>query len=384
MQTSTGTVPAVTIDNAFNNSDFGGQSMPAPTYYPGTTSASTATSVRLAAGEERGGIDFQAQPTTTVTVQGLVISPGGSLPAGISVQMMSDDAEAGAFSASGRVDAEGRFTFRNVAPGQYALTARAQPSPPAPMPAVNGTSVPGTPQAAAAKPLYGRTVVIVSDTNVNGIAVTLDAGRTVAGHVVFDGSAKVPDLSKSRLNASMQIAPGVNQTMPSSNVIVGADGHFSITGVQPGRYVLRVTGAQGWYLRSSTINGQDALDVPVEIGGQDVQNAVVTFVDRTTELSGLLQDSQSQPAPDYTIVVFSADERFWPGSTRRVVQTRPATDGRYTITNLPPGDYYIAALTDMEPGASSDPQFLRLLVSSAARITLNDGDKKTQDLRVGR
>ena len=49
---------------------------------------------------------------------------------------------------------------------------------------------------------------------------------------------------------------------------------------------------------------------------------------------------------------------------------------------LPPGDYLMAAVTDVEPGEWFDPEFLQQLRAASARVTLNEGDKKTQDLRL--
>jgi hypothetical protein len=67
-----------------------------------------------------------------------------------------------------------------------------------------------------------------------------------------------------------------------------------------------------------------------------------------------------------------------------VQSTRPATDGQFAVRDLPAGDYYIAALTDVAPEDLGDATFLAGLVSSAVKVTLAEGEKKTQDLRIGR
>jgi len=43
----------------------------------------------------------------------------------------------------------------------------------------------------------------------------------------------------------------------------------------------------------------------------------------------------------------------------------------------------MAAVTDVEPGEWFDPDFLQQLRGASARVTLNEGDTKTQDLRLG-
>jgi hypothetical protein len=61
---------------------------------------------------------------------------------------------------------------------------------------------------------------------------------------------------------------------------------------------------------------------------------------------------------------------------------RPGTDGKFTVRNLPAGSYSIVAVTDVEPGEWYDPEFLSQLASAAMRVTLSEGEKKTQDIRI--
>ena len=62
--------------------------------------------------------------------------------------------------------------------------------------------------------------------------------------------------------------------------------------------------------------------------------------------------------------------------------TRPASDGKYRLPGLPPGDYYVAALTEFEPSDMYDASFLEQLIPASFKITLAEGEKKTQDLRL--
>jgi hypothetical protein len=110
--------------------------------------------------------------------------------------------------------------------------------------------------------------------------------------------------------------------------------------------------------------------------------AVVTMTDRTTEISGTMSDATGRPAPDYFIIVFPADRALWSPMSRRILQTRPAQDGKYTFRSLPSGDYLIAAVTDVEQGQWLDPAFLAQLVDAGAKITLADNEKKVQDIRI--
>jgi hypothetical protein len=63
---------------------------------------------------------------------------------------------------------------------------------------------------------------------------------------------------------------------------------------------------------------------------------------------------------------------------------RPGTDGTFTTTDLPAGEYYMAALTDVERDDLADPAFLEALVAASVRVTLAEGENKVQDLRIVR
>jgi hypothetical protein len=50
---------------------------------------------------------------------------------------------------------------------------------------------------------------------------------------------------------------------------------------------------------------------------------------------------------------------------------------------LPPGEYRLAVLTDLEPSELADPAFLDTLASAAVTVVLGEGERKTQHLRIG-
>jgi len=385
----------------------------APVFFPGTTSPSGATMVEVVVGQERFGVDFQLQLISTSQVSGTLAGPDGAPPSGAQITLTPVDTLPGLPGATQTVRANqtGTFNFRNVAPGQYRVTARAQ----------NRLVQPGTEVEASAPQAGGRggrggrgmnvpteilwaqSEITVDGRDVGGIALQLQQGMTITGRVVFDGTRLLPptDMTSVRVTlASVGAQDGGFGNVPPATV--DATGRFSIAGVAPGRYVLRGNatagtggpgvgrggalapdGAANWTLRSATAGGSETLDFPLEIGpNMNIGDALVTFSDRTTELGGLLQDSQGAATSDYTIIIFATDRRYWVPQARRIQSVRPGTDGRYTVRNLPPGDYAIAAVTDVEPGEWFDPAFLQELLAASMRITLNDGDRKTQDIRL--
>lgn len=368
----------------------------APTYYPGATSPTSAVSVTVAGGEERQGIDITLMKVQTATVTGMVVSATGALPQSVTISLQPvDEAAQGMGLSSARVTPDGRFTLRSVPPGQYTVVARATSTNRVEMPAgaapaagaqVVQTQIVGTQTISTTQTVStGRTLILVDGAAVSGVVVTLDGGRTVSGRVVFEGGMP-PDLSRTRMTASVQMAPGgasANIPTPTPAPVM-PDGSFKISNVAPGRYTLRVSGAQNYSLKSSLVRGRDSLDYPFEVENDDVSDGLVTLAAGIvpSELGGTITDQTSQPAVDYTIVVFSSDQRFWTPGSRRIVTARPATDGKYILRGLPPGDYQIAALSDLEPGMQYDLEFLKALLVASTRVTLGDGAKVTQNLRI--
>ena len=59
--------------------------------------------------------------------------------------------------------------------------------------------------------------------------------------------------------------------------------------------------------------------------------------------------------------MFPANKAYWVPQSRRILSTRPGSDGHFKFPNLPAGDYLIAAVTDVEQGEWYDPAFLAQL-----------------------
>ena len=112
-------------------------------------------------------------------------------------------------------------------------------------------------------------------------------------------------------------------------------------------------------------------------------NWTVTYTDKPTNLVGVFQDRSGRVATDYFILIFPTDRKYWTPGSRRVQMTRPSTDGTFSAKGLPAGEYFLAALTDLETGEWNDPTLLEQLVTSSIKVTLRDGQTTTQDLRIG-
>jgi hypothetical protein len=61
---------------------------------------------------------------------------------------------------------------------------------------------------------------------------------------------------------------------------------------------------------------------------------------------------------------------------------RLSSDGRYRISGLPPGEYYLAAMTDVDPTKLDDPSFLESLIPRAVKVVIGEGERKVSDYQI--
>jgi hypothetical protein len=337
----------------------------APVFYPGVPTAARASTVTVKTGEERDGIDVVVDFVPTAKITGTVSLPAGGPPPSLQVSLIAHDTIPGIpFSGFGnaRTDSNGRFASGGMVPGDYTIMVRTAPTP-------GGDS----------SPLFGVTTVSVNGSDITA-PITLESGVTVSGHVVFEGNASPPRSAGIRVNLTVKRTSAPTLGVPAA--VTDASGAFTFTGVAPGSYHLGALGTGGWQVRSASGGGQEALDGYIDVNRTDITDAVVTFTNQPTEVSGSLVDAAGHPAPEFTIIVFPADKSYWQPGSRRIQSAKPATDGRFRIANLPAGDYRIAAVTDVEQGEWYDPKFLAEISGSSIAFSLAEGEKKTESLKV--
>jgi len=329
-----------------------------PVYHPGAMAREDAATIALGPSEERSGVDVLLRLVTTASVSGIVSAPDGSPVYNAQVSVMDPVAANTRVFRTTRSNADGEFTIPGIPPGRYQVQASSYPDG-----------------------LSGMTEVALEGQDISASFV-LSPGVTVSGRVVFDGKTPAPAFSAAPPYLRRQAWALSGQRFEMS-----PDGRFVFSAVAPGTYTLAINGRPpaGWVLRSSIVNGADGSDVAFDIKpGQNVEGVVITLTDRPAEISGVLQSTAGEPAPDYVLIVFSADKRFWVPRSRRTRQVRPDLDGRFIARDMPAGDYLIAAVTDVEDGQWNDPAFLAALAaSSPIPITLVEGDKKVQNIRIG-
>jgi hypothetical protein len=82
------------------------------------------------------------------------------------------------------------------------------------------------------------------------------------------------------------------------------------------------------------------------------------------------------------VIAFSTEQQYWRAQSRHIQAVRSDSAGTYRLRALPAGDYFIVAVDGVEQGEWFDPSYLEQARTGAARLTVREGEKKTQDLRA--
>lgn len=339
----------------------------APTYYPGVASLTEASRVKLAIGQELPGIDLQMQMVPMATVRGVVsgavgranvvLVPDDGLPPGAA--MMRGQALRGATGE------DGTFTITRVPPGRYTAVAREND---------------GRQGEASAKAGIQPVTVAGQDVSVN---LVMTAGAQVSGTITLEAAAMPVPKNFAGFRVSLAALEGV--PMPGRLARPGeptGDGTFSITGLMPGRYLIRANGPSGWTMKSVFLNGRDITDTPLDIKGDTVTDMNVVYTDRITAMSGTVRDSKNALSAGATVIAFPADSREWLPQSRRIQAARADQNGVYRFAALAPGEYLLVAVDDVEQGEWFDPAYLEEVKGGATRVTLAEGEQKTQDVKA--
>ena len=164
------------------------------------------------------------------------------------------------------------------------------------------------------------------------------------------------------------------------------DGTFEIS-LPAGHVLLRAAttpAAPGttapWRLNRVIVNDIDVGDTGIDVP-QDatIENVVVEMTDHSNEALGRVTDAVGNIVRDCFVIVFAQDPARWTVQTRYLSVARPGVDDLFHVRLLP-GDYYAVAMSGVEAGAWTDPEFLSQARDRATKFSIADGEKKTIDL----
>jgi hypothetical protein len=316
------------------------------------------------------GVNFDLDYVPSASIEGFIAMP----PGGRAQLLLSSGVDSPyQTTTSATIGADGQFAFRRLSPGHYVITAQAFTTPAA------GTR-------SADLTLWGRTDVVVSGDDIAGVNLILQPALTLTGDLVFEGTASPPTLNGFKWPLQFLASRGTHSAPFPIAVIEGSQ--VVLRGLVPGTYRF-MSSPQGirtrvgpWWLKSILIDDRELLDRPLEIP-PNPKSMRVTFSDQASQLSGAVTDRDGTPVSHSYVVVFSDDPRTWFLNSRRVAAVQLKADGRYTVSNLPAGNYFIAVSSDLENNEWFDPERLEVLRASAMRVSIGENQSVSRNITVG-
>jgi hypothetical protein len=348
----------------------------ATTYYPGTPNLGEAARVTVKAGQEMTGANFALLVARMARIRGRVLNSRGEPMTGGMLMLAPSDPlmgmNFGMNMSNAMVAGDGSFQFANIAPGRYNLNVRP-----------NG--MPGGNSEFAVLP------ITVGNEDIDNVMVTTSLGANARGTIVTDDGS-VPSFRPEHVQIFPQSVDSTVNMIGGGPAKVNEDFTFEINNLFDRRIMRASVGVNmaappsGWFLKAVLFDGEDVTDRGIDFtSGRSYEGLQIVFSQKTTDLSGLVSDDRNKPILDATVVVFPADREKWTYQSRYIRSLRPDTNGRFSIKSLPPlEDYLVIAVQNLEPGQSSDPEFLTRAKEEAKSFSLNEGETKAVDVKLSK
>jgi hypothetical protein len=333
-----------------------------PTYFPGTSNMAEAQKVTVGLGQIVSDLNMALLSTRTARITGTAVDSQGRPLAGMVMAMPRGDSMMFTFGPPGQIKPDGSFSIGGLAPGTYVLQT-------------NGMGGPEAESASAE--------ITIGGDDIDGVRLVASKPSTASGRVVVDAGA-AQALRPSSLRISLQPVvfdmPMFGMTGPS---VVNDDLTFELK-ARPGKMKLGFAGpAPGWTIRAVRYRGVDVTDSGIEFrANENVTELELELTNRITDLSGLVTNSKGEAQKDYSVIVFPQDRDKWMPGSRYVRSGRPDQDGRFKLSGIPPGEYYLIALDYLDQDAWTEPEYLERVRNRATSVSINEGETKSVDLRI--
>lgn len=378
-------------------------------FYPNAANPAGAAPVEIRLSEDRSAIDFQLQPVRTARVSGVLQGPPDAIdnfllrliPVGL------EELGQGSEAATTVSTADGRFAFLDVPHGTYVLDARhslleltyastasASTAVPAPVPfptrQAASADISGAPAGVQSASLrdwaevsyWGHLRIEVSGPAVEDVVLPLRRPATLSGRIVWAPGAKPPSNAP---RPTLEPADG-RRSLGLLSVMgfrSGNDSTFSIEGLMAGEYFLRIRAAT---VESIIWDGQDYTERPFDASpGRDISGVVVTLSNASSSISGIVRDGVTPLTSGAAVIAFPVDSEGWSNygfNPRRLASVLTTSDGRYHVSGLPAGEYYLVAVPVSQEKAWLDPAFLAAHSSRASRVRLERSDATVANVRL--
>jgi hypothetical protein len=326
------------------------------TWFPGVPTLEAASKIALPPGSEVADLELKLLAVPAHAVRGVLLKPDGKPAPKV---LISLDGDAALLRTESKPD--GSFEFPAVVDGEWRFSAELE---------------------SGGVKLRATEWIEMARRELEGVKLRLDPPFTLRGKVIMEAAqgAAAPraagvslDAHTSRSHRDNGIVIGVASGSPDARA--DADGNLKFDNVYPGAYrIIARNPAPGYYLDSVRVGEAEQSTMEVELFSGA---AAITVVYRTN--GGTVRGTAEKCASGGVVLVPQDPALRRPG----FLHSRPCdANGRYEMSALRPGEYYVLALA----GGGPDPwQRARLddsLLSQATRITVRAGEASSVDLRA--
>jgi len=328
----------------------------APIYYPGVSDVGRAAPIAVRGGDEFSGVDLSLQPVRALTIKGHVFTAGCGAPTqGMMLALQSASASANPQFLPYDPNSQGAIEFHNVSPGSYYLSAMVFNE---------------------GKPCLGRQALEVTDTNIDGVTLTVTPGAEIKGHLHIEGSL---DPNRGSFSVSMlpKGAPPILGPLPYDTV--KPDGDFLLKNAYDGDYEINVANLpENYFVKSARLDGVDVLNAGVTVDTKQAPGLLDIVVSPNgASVDGTISKDQ-QPFQGATVVLVPAPPHR--GEGRLFKSTTTDQNGHFILQGIPPGDYKVFAWEKIEHGAYTIPEVLAPYESLGESVHITEGARNTVQL----
>ena len=331
-----------------------------PVYFPGTIDAASASVVDLPPAVDFTGVDLRLSELRAVHVRRRVIIGDAGQPifGGSLTLVPRRGTVATGTPQRATFSGTGSFEFRDMAPGSYEIVATA-----------NAAS--GRLAASASVEIGGR--------DIDEVTLVLQPQLSINGKISVENmQADSANMNLAGTRVELRREPFTSELLillPN----VAADGTFTLAGVTPGDYRLKVStaGSKG-YVKFARFGAADALNPPFRIDGPGQLDVVISL--NAALVDAMVLDAGQKPVPAATAVLVPDA----PYRQRLDLYYATGSDaaGHVHFDNVTPGDYRVFAWEDVPADAWQDPDFIRMHEHLGKSIHVTESSQRNIELRL--
>ncbi len=223
---------------------------------------------------------------------------------------------------------------------------------------------------------------------------TVDAVSDIDGLIVKPSLASVDarvsvhasrDTPLDRNNIRLVLTPAGSGGSSSAAAIGELDASLrSRMRVQAGQFRVTIAGDPKWMVRRITADGADATSGWLTLADASAATLAIELTDQIGETAGVVLDRNGNAAAASAVVMFPQEASEIDLSPGRFAVASADDEGRFRVTTLMPGEYYVLALADADARLLTDAEFLLSQRAAATIVRVEETSKNELRLRVDR